>query len=303
MNKTIGFIGLGIMGLPMSLNLLKKSDYSIMGYDVFREKRSIFIGNGGRSPDHVDEIYQNCDIIFLCLPSNNLVKSSIQDIIAKGKKGTIIVDLSSTSPTLIREMYEKAKQVGIRILDSPVSGGESGAIAGTLVMMCGGDQEVFDQVSPLLRYMGSTVTYMGQSGCGSVAKLANNMIVGGYLGAISEGLAFASKAGLDPETLFYAIKDGAAGSSVFDLKAPKMISRNFEASARIAVHQKDLMNAVQLAEELSVEIPMSKMVLDYMNEMEALGKVNEDHCAIVKIYEKNMGVEIKKQQDVRISKN
>lgn len=280
----------------MSLNLLKKSDYPIIGYDVFKEKRSIFKVNGGISPDHADEIYQTCDIIFLCLPSNDLVKSSIHEVIEKGKKGTIIVDLSSTSPTLIREMYEKARQAGISLLDSPVSGGEPGAIAGTLVMMCGGDKGVFDEVNPLLHYMGSSVTYMGTSGCGSVAKLANNMIAGCYLGAMSEGLAFAVKAGLDPEKLFCAIKDGYAGSPIFKVKTPKIISRNFEASARIAVHQKDLKNAIKLAEELDIEIPMSKMVLDYMNEMEDLGMVNEDQCAIVKIYEKNMGVEIKRQE-------
>jgi 2-hydroxy-3-oxopropionate reductase len=284
------------MGLPMALNLLKKSDYTIMGYDVFNEKRSIFIGNGGKSPDNVDEIYRNCDIIFLCLPSNDLVKNSIEEIINIGKKGTIIVDLSSTAPTVIREMYDKTKQVGISLLDSPVSGGEPGAIAGTLVLMCGGDKETFDDVSPLLHYMGTSVSYMGKSGCGSIAKLANNMIAGCYLGAMSEGLTFAVKAGLDPETLFYAIKDGYAGSPIFEVKAPKIMSRNFEASARIAVHQKDLKNAVKLAEEMDVQIPMSKMVLDYMNEMEDLGKVSEDHCAIVKIYEKNMGVVVKRQQ-------
>ena len=280
----------------MALNLLKKSDYPIMGYDVFNEKRSIFIGNGGKSPDNVEEIYENSDIIFLCLPSNDLVKKSIEEIINIGKKGTIIVDLSSTAPTVIREMYDKTKQVGISLLDSPVSGGEPGAVAGTLVLMCGGDMETFDEVSPLLHYMGTSVSYMGKSGCGSIAKLANNMIAGCYLGAMSEGLAFAVKAGLDPEKLFYAIKDGYAGSPIFEVKAPKIMSRNFEASARIEVHQKDLKNAVKLAEEMDVEIPMSKMVLDYMNEMEDLGKVSEDHCAIVKIYEKNMGVVVKRQE-------
>lgn len=284
------------MGLPMALNLLKKSDYTITGYDIFNEKRSIFIGNGGKSPDNVDEIYQNCDIIFLCLPSNDLVKMSIEEIINKGKKGTIIVDLSSTAPTVIREMNDKTKHVGISLLDSPVSGGEPGAIAGTLVLMCGGDKETFDEVSPLLHFMGTSVSYMGKSGSGSIAKLANNMIAGCYLGAMSEGLAFAVKAGLDPETLFYAIKDGYAGSPIFEVKAPKIMSRNFEASARIAVHQKDLKNAVKLAEEMDIQIPMSKMVLDYMNQMEDLGKDSEDHCAIVKIYEKNMGVKVKRQE-------
>ena len=212
------------------------------------------------------------------------------------RKGTIIVDLSSTSPNVIREMYAKAKEADISLIDSPVSGGEVGAIEGTLAMMCGGDKEIFDQVEPLLHFMGSTVTYVGKTGCGSVAKLANNMIVGCNIAAVGEALAFAVKAGLDPEVLYTAIKDGFAGSAVLSSKAPKIISRDFEASARIAVHQKDLKNAVHLADELGIEIPISNMVLDYMNEMEADGKVNEDHCSIAKIYEKRMGVEIKKQQ-------
>jgi 2-hydroxy-3-oxopropionate reductase len=160
--------------------------------------------------------------------------------------------------------------------------------------MCGGDKEIFDEVKPLLLTIGNSATYMGQAGCGSVAKLANNMIVGCNIGAVSESFAFAVKAGIDPEVLFNAIKGGFAGSEVMNAKIPKIISRNFEASARISVHQKDLKNAVNMAEELCVEIPMSKLVLDYMNEMEAQGKINEDHCAIAKIYEKNMGVEIKK---------
>jgi len=292
MNK-IGFIGMGIMGLPMVINMVKKTGQSVMGFDVIEQKKKIFKENGGTPVDDVKDIYYQCGIIFLCLPTNNLVKLNIEGIISAGKKGTIIVDLSSTSPGVIREMYPKAKENGIRLLDSPVSGGEAGAISGTLVIMSGGDQEVFDDVKPLLLTMGSSATYMGSTGCGSVAKLANNMIVGCNIGAVCESFAFAVKAGLDPEVLFNAIKDGFAGSEVMNSKAPKIISRNFEASARIAVHQKDLKNAVHMAEELGVEIPMSKMVLDYMNEMEAEGKINEDHCAIAKIYEKNMGIEIK----------
>ena len=293
--KKIGFLGMGIMGLPMAINMVKKTQQTITGFDVVEEKRNIFKENGGTPVDSPEEIYNKCNIIFLCLPTNELVRLSIQGIIDAGKKETIIVDLSSTAPSVIREMYSKAKESGIRLLDSPVSGGEAGAIAGNLVIMCGGDREIFDEVKPLLLTLGSSATYMGTTGCGSVAKLANNMIVGCNIGAVSEALAFAVKAGLDPEVLFHSIKDGFAGSAVLDSKAPKIISRDFKASARIAVHQKDLKNAVHLAEELGIEIPMSKMILDYMNEMEAHGKVNEDHCAIAKIYEENMGVEIKKQ--------
>lgn len=293
--KKIGFLGMGIMGLPMAINMVKKTQQAIFGFDVVEEKRNIFKENGGIPVNNPEEVYNNCDIIFLCLPTNDLVKLSIQGIIDAGREGTIIVDLSSTAPGVIREMYPKAKESDIRLLDSPVSGGEAGAIAGNLVIMCGGDMEIFDEVKPLLLTIGSVATYMGATGCGSVAKLANNMIVGCNIGAVSEALAFSVKAGLDPEVLFHAIKDGFAGSAVLDSKAPKIISRDFEASARIAVHQKDLKNAVHLAGELGVEVPMSKMILDYMNEMESEGKVNEDHCAIAKIYEKNMGIQIRKQ--------
>lgn len=290
----IGFIGLGIMGLPMAINLVKKSGKKVIGFDVFAEKLNLFKDNGGIASNNIEEINSNCEIIFLCLPTNELVESSIQGIIDSGNKETIIVDLSSTAPYVIKKMYVKAKEHRVRLLDSPVSGGETGAIAGTLVLMCGGDEEVFNKVKPLLLCLGSSAAYMGPTGCGSITKLANNMIVGCNIGAVAEAFAFAVKAGIDPETLFYAIKDGFAGSAVMNIKAPKIISRNFEASARIAVHQKDLQNAMKQADELGVEIPMSKMILDLMNQMEADGKVNEDHCAIARIYEKNMAVEIKK---------
>ncbi len=290
--KKVGFIGMGIMGLPMAINLVKNG-VQVTGFDVVESRRKVFEENKGISTDKTEIITQSCDIIFLCLPTNNLVSSTIEQVIASGRTGTVIVDLSSTAPSVIREMYPKCREAGISLLDSPVSGGEAGAVAGTLAIMCGGEKHVFDEVEPLLHHIGKTATYMGGTGCGAVAKLANNMIVGCNIGAVGEALAFAVKAGLDPMTLYNAIKDGFAGSAVLDSKAPKIISRNFEASARIAVHQKDLKNAVDLADELNIEIPMSRMILDYMNEMESDGMVNEDHCAIAKVYEKRMGVEIK----------
>lgn len=291
--KKIGFIGMGIMGLPMAINLVKKGNLNVTGFDVAENRRIAFEENGGTATDSTEYLIKNSDIIFLCLPTNELVMDTIHKIISLGNKGTAIIDLSSTSPNVIREMYPKCKEEKMSLLDSPVSGGEAGAVAGSLAIMCGGDKEVFDEVKELLHYVGKAVTYMGSTGCGSVAKLANNMIVGCNIGAVAEAMAFAVKAGLDPATLYNAIKDGFAGSAVLDSKAPKIISRNFEASARIAVHQKDLKNAVKLAEELNVEIPLSKTILDYMNEMEEDGLVNEDHCAIAKIYEKRMNVEIK----------
>jgi 2-hydroxy-3-oxopropionate reductase len=193
---------------------------------------------------------------------------------------------------MIRVLYEKSKSRKIALLDSPVSGGEPAAIDGTLVLMCGGDRDAFDRVLPLLRTMGTTVTYMGGSGNGDVAKIANNMIVGCHLAALGEAFCFAQKAGLDIETLFEAIKNGFAGSAVMNAKAPRLIERDFSPSARIAVHQKDLKNAAELAARMNVKIPLSEIVLDYMNQMEAQGRVDEDHCAIARIYEQSMGIRL-----------
>nr|MBP7425593.1 NAD-binding protein [Oscillibacter sp.] len=182
---------------------------------------------------------------------------------------------------------------GFHLLDSPVSGGETGANGGTLVIMCGGEKEVFDEVRPYLLMMGKTATYMGPSGCGSTAKVANNMMVGIHLCAMGEAFAFAKKAGLDPQTLFDAIKGGFAQSAVMDGKVPKLLSRDFSASARIAVHLKDINNAMDVAAHLGVELPMTEIVKEQMDWMDARGMIDEDQCALAKYYEDAMGVEIK----------
>ena len=159
--------------------------------------------------------------------------------------------------------------------------------------MSGGEKEVFEEVKPYLLMMGKSATYMGPSGCGSTAKIANNMMVGIHLLAMDEAYAFATKAGLDPKTLFDAIHGGFAQSAVMDLKVPKILSRDFSASARIAVHLKDVNNAMELAEHLGVEIPMTKIVKEQMDWMDAHGMIDEDQCALVKYYEDAMSVEVK----------
>lgn len=290
--KAIGFIGLGVMGLPMALNILK-CGLPVFGFDVSKERRNLFQKNGGIAGDDCTYVFTKCELIFICLPSNETVKETIEGFMEKGQKDSIMVDLSSTAPSIIFEMSKKIDESGKKLLDSPVSGGEIAAIAGTLVLMCGGDKEVFDLVKRYLSYMGKKVTYMGKSGCGSISKLANNMIVGINLSAIGEAFAFAKKAGIDSDVLFQAIKDGYAGSIVMNSKIPKIISRDFSASARTAVHMKDLKNATQLANEMGVELPLTNIVFLHMQELESQGSINEDHCALAKIYEQQMGVEIK----------
>ncbi|MFI3175264.1 MAG: NAD(P)-binding domain-containing protein [Bacillota bacterium] len=292
MKAKIGFIGMGLMGLPMATNLLKKSGETIIGFDVQETALATFKQSGGLTTNDVTEVYGS-EIIFLCLPTNELVVKTVKEIIATAKEGTTIIDLSSSSPKHIRELYAEAKAKNISLIDSPVSGGDIGAIAGTLAIMCGGDKETFDKVTPLLKCIGATVTYIGESGAGDIAKLANNMIAGAYLLAISEGFAFATKAGLDPEVLYNAIKDGYAQSNIMAVKAPQMMKRDFTPGARIAVHRKDLKNALQFADDLGISIPVSELVAQYMDKSEEIGVINEDQCALVKIFEADMGTEVK----------
>lgn len=287
----IGFIGLGIMGLPMAINLMKKGEpLLVTGFDVSEERRKLFEKSGGGTVDSVVKIATSHDLIFLCLPKNEMVESVMGEILCEGQPGTVIVDTGSTSPALIQTLSVKARDRGMELLDSPVSGGETGAKAGTLVLMVGGDKTVFDKVKPYLDRTGQSATYMGASGNGSATKIVNNMLVGIHLAALGEAFCFARKAGLDLQILFDAIRFGFAQSAVMDIKASRLINRDYSASARTAVHQKDLNNAKDLAAHLGVDIPLSMMVLDYMNQLEGMGKVDEDHCAVARIYEKAMGL-------------
>lgn len=290
--KTIGYIGLGIMGLPMALHLLNNGKESVKGFDVEEKQRVLFAEHGGSSAESMGEVISEADILFLCLPTNELVEETIRIIMEKGKPGAIIVDNSSTAPGIIRRLAPLVKASGKALLDAPVSGGQTGAQNAALVIMCGGEKEVFDQIVPYLNRISSRATYMGGSGCGSVTKLVNNMMAGIHLGALGEAFAFGAKAGIDPETLFSAIRNGFAQSAIMDAKAPKLIAGDYTATARTAVHQKDLKNAVKLAYELGVAIPLSQIVLDEMNQLEAQGDINLDHCAVAKIYEQNMGITI-----------
>lgn len=292
MTEHIGFIGLGIMGLPMATNLVKKSGRPVMGFDVAVARLEEFSRQGGHAAASTAEIWQKCDVVFLSLPTNELVRRTLEEGMATAGKGTVIVDTSSSSPGLIRELFPQVQARGMHLVDAPVSGGEAGAIAASLVIMCGGDRAIYDRVEPFLACMGSKSTWMGGAGCGCVAKVANNMIVGCNIAAAAEAFAFAVKAGLDPGILLGAIKDGFAGSKALSVKIPKIISRDFSPSARLAIHIKDLENARHLAEDLGVRIPMAEQVLEDMRMLAAQGLADEDHCAVVKASEQRMGIEV-----------
>ena len=287
--KKIGFLGLGVMGLPMAKNVLAKSGCPVMGFDVAQKQKDAFREAGGIAVDDPVEIYKTCDIIMQMLPTHAIIINSIEQAIQYGKPGNIILDLDSTAPDILLDLYPKVEAAGMHLLDSPVSGGNPMAIAGTLAIMTGGSKEIFDEVKPLLECMGHPV-YTGGPASGSVTKLVNNMIAGAYLVAMAEGYAFAAKAGIDLQTTFDATRCGFAGGPLYDNKIPKLIVRDYEPGARIAVHQKDIHNAKNYAHKLGVDLPMTDVVCHVMDWMEDNGYVNEDQIAMVRYYEAKMGV-------------
>ncbi len=287
--RKVGFIGLGVMGLPMATNLLTKSRQEIIGFDIESEKLLAFQLSGGTAAQSAEQIYSSCDVIIQVLPTQKIVTRSIEQAIDHGKPGNIIVDMSSTAPDIIIELNEKAKNHAIYLLDSPVSGGDILAQEGTLAIMTGGDLEAFDQVKEYLSYMGSPV-YTGGSGSGSLTKLVNNMIVGISLAGIAEAYAFAEKCGIDLQTIFEATRSGFLSGPMYSSKVPRMIDRNFQPGARIAVHKKDIVNAEDYAQKLGIELPCTDLVLRIMNWMDDKGYIDEDHSALIRYFEATMQV-------------
>lgn len=289
--RKIGFLGLGVMGLHMALNVDRKMDVEVVGFDVSEEQLRKYQAAGGTAAASVEELYRTCDVILQMLPTHEIIRHSVEEAIRLGQPGTVIVDLSSAAPDIILDLYRKAKEAGMYLLDSPVSGGNPMAEAGTLSIMTGGDRSAFDAVEPVLACMGTAV-YTGGPGSGDTTKLVNNMIGGAILVAIAEGYAFAAKAGIDLQTTFEATRGGFAGGPLYDNKVPKVLNRDFEPGARIAVHRKDILNAKHYAHKMDVDLPLTDVVLRVMDWMNDNGYINEDQAALVRYYEDKMQVTV-----------
>lgn len=218
----IGFIGLGIMGKPMSKNLIK-AGYELVVYDIVKEAVAEVVAAGAEPAGSPREVAARCDKFITMLPNSPHVKEVVlgdNGIIEGAQQGSILIDMSSIDPMVTREIAAKLKEKGIRMLDAPVSGGEPKAIDGTLSIMVGGRQEDFDECYDILKAMGASVVRVGDIGAGNVTKLANQIIVALNIAAMSEALVLATKAGVEPELVYQAIRGGLAGSAVLDAKAP-----------------------------------------------------------------------------------
>jgi len=294
----IGFVGLGIMGRPMSRNLLK-AGYSVVVYDVVAAAVADVVQSGATSAGSGKDVAAQSDVIVTMLPDGPDVEAAVLGvggILEGAKAGSVVVDMSSISPIVAQKVAAACEAKGVDFVDAPVSGGEPKAIEGTLAIMVGGKPEVFERVRPMLEKLGSTVTLTGAVGAGNVTKLANQIMVACNIAAMGEALVLATKAGLDPEVVFNAVKGGLAGSTVLNAKAPMVIARNFKPGFRIRLHQKDLRNALLAAESLKVSLPMTSMVQQTLIALMNEGKGDLDHSAIVNFVEDMAGIETKKPE-------
>ena len=294
--KKIGFIGLGIMGNPMAKNLLK-AGYSLTVYDIIPERVQDLVDAGAQAGSSSKDVAEKSEIIITMLPNSPEVKEAVlgeNGVLDGAKPGTILIDMSSIAPLVSKEIAAKAKEKGVVMLDAPVSGGEPKAIEGTLAIMAGGPEDTFEKVKEILSVMGASVTRVGEIGSGNVTKLANQIIVALNIAAMSEAMVLATKAGVNPEKVYQAIRGGLAGSTVLDAKMPLVLDGNFKPGFRIKLHIKDLMNALDTAHELGVPVPLSSGVMEVMQALKVDGKGNDDHGGIIQFYEQLAKVEVRK---------
>jgi len=282
----IGFIGLGIMGAPMALHLIK-AGHQLFVYTRSKVHAEIAASNATQctTPRGVAE---RADVIFTMVPDTPDVEKVLfgEDGVASGlSKGKTVVDMSSISPIETKVFARRINELGCEYLDAPVSGGEVGAKAASLTIMVGGPEKAFERVLPLFQLMGKNITLVGGNGDGQTTKVANQIIVALNIAAVGEALVFASKAGADPAKVRQALMGGFAASRILEVHGERMIKRTFNPGFRIALHQKDLNLALQGARALGVSLPGTANAAQLMQACAANGMQELDHSALVRALE------------------
>ena len=284
----LGFTGVGIMGKPMAGHLLA-AGHTVSVYDMNPEPVKELASKGAVACSSSREVAEKSDIVFIMVPDTPDVEAALfgKGGVAEGiKSGSIVVDMSSISPIETKGFAEKLAAMGVEMLDAPVSGGQVGAEKATLSIMVGGKPKGFEQIKPYFEIMGKNITLIGGNGDGQTCKVANQIVVGLTIEAISEALLFASKAGADPSKVREALLGGFAQSKILDLHGERMIKRTFAPGFRIRHQQKDLNLALQGARILGLSLPNTATTQELYNVLAAEGNSNLDHSALVMALEK-----------------
>lgn len=294
---TLGFIGIGIMGYPMAQNLIKEG-YPLIVYDMNQKALNKLVSEGAQKGQSGAQVAQNCDIIITMLPNSPDVEKAIlsKDGILEGvKKGQILIDMSSIAPLVSQSLSQKLSEKGVDMLDAPVSGGQEKAISGTLAIMVGGKEEVFNHCKPILEVMGKPVL-VGEIGAGGTTKLVNQAIVAVNIAVVAEALFLGKKAGVNPKRIFEAIKSGLAGSQCMTDKAPRMFQDNYDPGFRMRLHVKDLTNVLSTSQALHNSMPLTAQVMEMMQSLMNDGHTEVDHAGLALYYEKINAISLKENK-------
>lgn len=285
--ERVGFIGLGTMGKPMARNLIK-AGYSLTVHNRSRGAVEELGKVGAQAATSPKEVAANSDVIITVLPDSPDVEGVVtgeQGIFEGARPGMLLIDMSTISPVVARHLAGDAQTRGVEMLDAPVSGGEVGAINGTLSIMVGGKKDAFDRALPLFQAMGKNIVHIGEAGAGQVTKAANQVVVALTIEAISEALVLAEQAGVDPAKVRQALLGGFAQSRILDVHGQRILDRNFKPGFRTNLHIKDLGIALATGKEYKVPLPATAHVHQMMNALLASGKGDLDHSVLFTLIE------------------
>jgi 2-hydroxy-3-oxopropionate reductase len=284
---TIGLIGLGIMGCPMARNLLK-AGYPLIVHDVTRAAVDDLVAEGATAGTSPRQVAEAVDVLITMLPDSPQVREVYlgpDGAFEALRPGWLAIDMSSIAPSTARELAERAAAAGADMLDAPVSGGDKGAIAGSLSIMVGGTDAAFARAAPIFEALGKTIVHMGPAGAGQVTKVCNQVVVAVVIEAVSEALVLGAKAGVDPARIADVLQGGLAATKVLELRRSNMLGGTFDPGFRVRLHLKDLKNALDLAREIDVALPAAAGVDQLMRAMAAAGRADYDHSGLITMLE------------------
>ncbi len=289
--EKIGFIGLGIMGGPMAANLVN-AGYDVTGFARSSSSTERLEKAGAKAAGSIAEAVAGADVVITMLPDSPEVDEVVlgdDGVLASAGSGLLLIDMSTIAPETSVAVAERAKESGVQVLDAPVSGGEPGAIEGSLSIMVGGDAEAFEKARPILEHLGKTIVHVGEHGAGQTVKAANQLLVAGIIELVSEAIVLLEASGVDGERGLEVLAGVLAGNTVLDRKAASMLAREFKPGFRIDLHHKDMGIALATARTAGVSLPVTGVVAQLMAAARAAGHGSLDHSALLSVIEQLSG--------------
>ena len=298
MKRTVGFIGLGIMGRPMSKRLLE-AGYPLVVYDIVAKSVEEIVAAGAKAGASVKDVARQADVVITMLPDSPDVEAVAfgpEGVIENIRPGCTYIDMSTISPTVSQRVAQECKARGVKVLDAPVSGGDVGAINGTLSIMVGGDQATFDDVLEIFQVLGKRIVLVGGDAAGQVVKACNQIVVALTLEAVAEALVLGTKAGVDPAKIVEVLSGGLARCGVLENRGMRIVNRDFDPGFRIRLHYKDLGIAMSAGKAYDVPLPVTAVVHEMFKQLKLMDRGELDHSGIVTLIEDMAQVQVKKHE-------